>query len=41
MKSEIDQLIDKKEVNILLQNLMHEARRDWYTNTYPGEYTGD
>lgn len=41
MKDEIDQLIDKKEVNILLQNLVHEARRDWYTNTYSGEYTGD
>ena len=41
MKSEIDQLIDKKETNIFLQNLVHEARRDWYTNTYSGEYTGD
>ena len=41
MKSEIDQLIDKKEINIFLQNLVHEARRDWYTNTYSGEYTGD
>ena len=41
MKSEIDQLIDKKWRNILLQDLIHEARRDWYTNTYSGEYTGD
>ena len=41
MRDEIDQLIDKKWRNILLQDLIHEARRDWYTNTYSGEYTGD
>ncbi len=41
MKDEIDRLIDKREANLIIQDLLHEARRDWYMTTYPGEYTGD
>ena len=41
MKDEIDHLIDQRQDLLLIQDLAHEARRDWYTNTYSGEYTGD
>ena len=41
MKDEIDRLIDKREANLIIQDLLHEARREWYMTTYPGEYTGD
>ena len=41
MKSEIDRIIDGRKNLLFIQDLTHEARRDWYTNTYPGEYTGD
>ena len=41
MKDEIDHLIDQRQDLLLIQDLVHEARRDWYTNTCSGEYTGD
>ena len=41
MKDEIDHLIDQRQDLLLIQDLVHEARRDWYSNTYSGEYTGD
>ncbi len=41
MKNEIDHFLDKKQDLLHIQDLVHEARIDWYSNTYPGEYTGD
>ena len=41
MKDEIDQLIDQRQDLLQIQDLVREARRDWYSNTYSGEYTGD
>ena len=41
MRDEIDHLIDQRQDLLQIQDLVHEARRDWYSNTYSGEYTGD
>tara|TARA_R100001460_G_scaffold992_3_gene4064 strand:+ start:900 stop:1175 length:276 start_codon:yes stop_codon:yes gene_type:complete len=41
MKDEIDRLIDKRKDLLQIQDLVHEARRDWYANSYSGKYTGD
>ena len=41
MKDEIDHLIDQRQDLLQIQDLVHEARIDWYSNTYSGEYTGD